>query len=379
MVKDESGLVVYTLELDINKTVPFNLTHLSTEFAAKPVLDYPFGDRWSPKPGEPYEVADGVYWLRMVLPIALDHINLWILRDGDGWTIVDSGYDAPICEDVWEKVFADFLNPSDVQRVIVTHLHPDHIGLAAWLAHRCECPIWISRGEFDRYHQMVTRGVETIKKSFGEYVARLGLNGDHQKGLMRFFAPDDKPAERRVQESMCHFIADNDEFEIDDRVWRVVTGNGHSPEHSCLYCAELSLFVSGDQSIPRISSNVSVFPDHLDANPLSDWLDSCEKLRDKIPDDTLILPSHQEPFRGIAARMQNLIDDHNVELNRLRLLLATSSTVADVRQAMFARELNSVQLLLASGEALAHLNYLLHRNEIKVDFDQEGLARYQLT
>lgn len=312
------------------------------------------------------------------MPIALDHINLWILRDGDGWTIVDSGYDAPICQEVWEKVFADFLEPNDVKRVIVTHLHPDHIGLAAWLANRCECPIWMSRGEYQRYHKMVNRGAETVVEALQNYSVQLGFDDTYQELLNRFFTPDDKPVERRVQESQCHFIADQDEFQIGGRVWRVVTGNGHSPEHACLYCADLGLFISGDQSIPRISSNVSVYPDKLDSNPLGDWIASCEKLRDTIPNDTLILPSHQEPFRGIVARMQHLIDDHTVELNRLRLLLVEAKTVAQVRQAMFQRELNSIQLLLASGEALAHLNYLIHQGEIKMEIDETGVATYRV-
>jgi len=352
------------------------LNQLPTELALLPELSYPFGKRWSPEPGDPYEVADGVFWLRMPLPIALDHINLWILRDGDGWTLVDTGYDAQICKDVWDRVFESFIDPIQVKRIIVTHFHPDHIGLASWLALRCECPILISQGEFDHYHSIITRDREQFAIEIDKFIRELGYQADMVDQFTGFFSVDQKPEDARVQESMCEIIADLDEIEIDGRSWQVVSGNGHSPEHSCLYCEELTLMISGDQSIPRISSNVSVYPSNRHEDPLGDWLDSCKKLKLTIPDDTMILPSHQEPFHGNHTRMQQLIDEHHSQLNLLRLAIRAPITALQARHILFARELNTVEKLLATGETLAHLNYLVHRGEVSMHIDDQGVAQY---
>jgi glyoxylase-like metal-dependent hydrolase (beta-lactamase superfamily II) len=352
------------------------VTHLPTEYAKRPELEYPFGLRWSPEPGQPFEVVDGVYWLRVPLPISLDHINLWILRDGDGWTIVDSGYDADMCRDVWEQVFDTFLEPASVNKIIVTHFHPDHIGLASWLALRCECPVLISKGEFDLYNNITTRDKAQFRKEAQQFVTELGYDADVGTKFVQFMSSGDKPAEARVQASMCEFIADGDRIKIDGRDWQVVSGNGHSPEHSCLFNVELNALISGDQSIPRISSNVSVYPSNRHEDPLGDWLSSCEKLRDMIPNDTLILPSHQEPFRNNKARMQQLIDDHQIDLNRLRLAVDSPISPVEARAIMFNRELSMIDILLATGETLAHLNYLLHRNELEMSYDPQGVARY---
>jgi glyoxylase-like metal-dependent hydrolase (beta-lactamase superfamily II) len=186
----------------------------------------------------------------------------------------------------------------------------------------------------------------------------------------------DKPADARVQKHMCEFIADGDVIQIDGRDWHVVSGNGHSPEHACLFNKQLNVFISGDQSIPRISSNVSVYPSNRHDDPLGDWLNSCEKLLEMIPNDTLVLPSHQEPFRNNKARMQQLIGDHKADLNRLRLAVDSPISPVEARAIMFNRELSMIDTLLATGETLAHLNYLMHRGELDMSIDVHGVARY---
>jgi len=350
------------------------LNHLRTEYSVKPELDYPFEKRWSPSLGDPIEVAEGVYWLRQPLPIALDHINLWILRDGDGWTIVDSGFDHQDCKDVWEQVFSDFLKPQMVKRIIITHYHPDHIGLASWLAKRCNCLVWISRGEFNRYHEIITRDPIKNEQELSAYSQLVGYDQDTQKDFKRFFSAEKNKDRGRVIESICHFIEDKQAIEIDGLTWRVVTGNGHSPEHVCLYCPQKKVMISGDQAIARISSNVSVYPADMNANPLNDWLNSCAKLQRLIPSDTMILPAHQEPFIGINERMQQLIDDHTVDLNRLRVALREPLSVVDARQILFNRELSLVDTILATGETLSHLNYLKYEGEVSVSYNVEGKA-----
>lgn len=332
--------------------------------------------RWSPQPGEPFKVADGVFWLRMPLPIALDHINLWLLRDGDGWTIVDTGYDVQTCKDVWNKVFDGFLAPESVKQIIVTHLHPDHIGLAAWLANRCDCPILISEGELNLYCEIHHRDQESTRSTAIAFLQELGFDDESVANYVPFFLSDKKPLGARVQKDNCTFIKDGDTIDIDARRWRVVSGNGHSPEHSCLYCEALELMISGDQAIPRISSNVSVYPSNRHDDPLGDWLSSCEKLQNEIPNATLILPSHQEPFKGIVERMQQLIDDHLAQLNRLRLAVHAPISAIQARAILFDRELNLIETILATGETLAHLNYLVHQSEIEMQISSSGLALY---
>jgi len=342
-------------------------------------ISYPFKKRWSPEPGQPFEVAEGVYWLRMPLPIALDHINLWLIKDNDDtWTIVDTGYDAPECKAVWEQVFDSFFRPELVSKIIVTHFHPDHIGLAAWLAHRCDVPILISRGEFEHYHSIIHRDADAFKKTTALFANEVGFDEKTAAAFSSFFSNSEKQDKARVKREMCEFIAQDDEITIGQHQWRVISGNGHSPEHSCLYCAELDVLISGDQAIARISSNISVYPSNPNANPLKDWLNSCEKLRDIIPAPTLVLAAHQEPFTNISHRMQTLIDDHHQDLVRLRTALVEKLNTVEARGVLFNRPLNPIETVLATGETLAHINYLLHEGEVSAELNNDGVAYYQI-
>ena len=341
------------------------MTQLSTERAPRPELEYPFKRGWNPQPGEPFELADGVFWLRMPLPISLDHINLWILRDGDGWVIVDSGYDHPSCKQVWDHVLQTFMTPASVKRIIITHFHPDHIGLASWLAIRCECKVFISQGEFAHYRDLLTRDKQQQAIDVNQFIGELGFAAELEESYNKFFTLEAKAPEARVQPQQCEFIAEHDELLIGDHCWRIVMGNGHSPEHACLYCEELGLLISGDQALPRISSNISVYISNRHEDPLGNWLDSCAKLRDQLPNSTLVLPSHQEPFIGLDLRMQQLIDDHHAQLNRIRNTVSQPTNASQLMKVLFPREFGPGDTLLATGETLAHINYLLHRGEIR--------------
>jgi glyoxylase-like metal-dependent hydrolase (beta-lactamase superfamily II) len=357
---------------------PRAVTHLNIDPAPRPSLTYPFNRGFSPEPGKPFEVSPGVFWLRVPLPISLDHINLWLLKDGDQWVIVDSGFDDAVCLETWETVFDEFLEPELVSRIIITHYHPDHIGLASWLAHRCHCKVHITRGEFDRYRTIVDRATSDSSGEIKTFLQQMGFSDRLQKIYQEFFKVDEKPPEARVQEHDCVFIKADDELLIGNKQWRVIVGNGHSPEHACLYCEELGLMISGDQALPRISSNISVYYSNRDQNPLADWLESCARLRDTVPSSTLILPAHQEPFIGIALRMQQLLDDHAAQLNKLRLRLTQPMTAAEAHQLVFERELSDVEILLATGETLAHLNYLIARDEVVSHSSDDGRTRYAL-
>jgi glyoxylase-like metal-dependent hydrolase (beta-lactamase superfamily II) len=336
-------------------------------------LTYPLGS--PPGAGEAIQVAPGVLWLRMPLPMALNHINVWALADGDSWTLVDTGIQTPETAAAWQSAFSGVLGGRAVGRVICTHMHPDHIGMAGWLTRRFDCQLWITRLEYVtcrmlaadtgreppadalRFHQAAGWDEAAIE----DYRARFGGFGKHIYALPDSF--------KRV--------SDGDEVEIGGRIWRAVVGRGHSPEHLCLHCPELALMISGDQVLPRITSNVSVFPTEPDADPLDDWLTSIAALAHRIPDDVLVLPSHNEPFRGLHARLSQLAAGHEEKLGRLRESLQQPKRAIDVFDILFRRPVGLSLLSLATGEALAHLNLLIHRRQAVRELDAAGVAWYR--
>ena len=308
-----------------------------------------------PAPAELREVAPGVYWHRMPLPFKLDHINLWLIEDGDGWTAVDTGINRPEVMDAWERIFTARLGDRPLRRVIVTHFHPDHVGLAGWLQKRTGAEIWMPLAEW-AFARMLTldQSDETHTTNVAFYRAA-GFNPDQlaAAGSRRGrYADSVSPIPltfRRYRES--------ETIPIGAHGWRVIVGLGHSPEHACLWCEDLRVLISGDQILPRISPNIAVWPHEPDANPLALYLDSLGKFRD-LPDEALVLPSHDRPFRGLAWRLDELADHHHVRLKRTWEACATPSTGADVLRRLFTRELDSHQLMFAIGESLAHLHFL---------------------
>ena len=335
-------------------------------------LHYPYPE--IPAQGEPAPVADGVFWLRMPLPFSLDHINLYLLRDGDGWTVVDTGIRGPDVLALWERVLEDFCAGSPVKRVIATHMHPDHVGQAGWLTRHCGVELWMTRSEFFSCKMLAADGPSDVPEDALRFYRQCGFD-EHQLDLYRqrfgrFGAMIDRlPAGYRR-------IRDGDTLAIGDDRWQVVVGRGHSPEHACLYCAERGLLISGDQVLPRISSNVSVFPTEPRANPLAEWIASCRSFRAQLPDTTLVLPSHNEPFHGLHARLDALIDGHLEGLVRLHERCAEPQRVVDVFPALFKREIGAGTLLLATGESRAHLNLLTARGALSETLGEDGVLRY---
>lgn len=336
-------------------------------------LTYPCGA--VPAVGATKELAPGVCWLRMPLPFQLDHVNTWAIRDGAGWALVDTGIRSTDTAAAWSRLFAGPLH-EPVTRVFVTHMHPDHIGMAGWLARKVDCEVWITRTEYLNCRVLAAdMGREAPEEALNFYRrAGWGDEGlEHYRtrfgrfGKMIYALPDS-----------YHRLHDGEEIRIGGHVWRVVIGTGHSPEHACLYCSELKLLISGDQVLPRISSNVSVFPTEPAANPLAGWLASIDKLERTVPDDVLVLPAHNEPFNGLHARLQALRAGHERGLERLREALATPRRVVDLYRVLFAHEVgsNSMIMTMATGETLAHLNYLLARGEISANLRDDGCVWY---
>jgi glyoxylase-like metal-dependent hydrolase (beta-lactamase superfamily II) len=342
----------------------------------KPQLVYPLGE--PPEPGVAREIAPGVHWVRMPLPFALQWINLWLLEDGDDWTIIDTGIAMEQTRDYWRAIFDAKLDGKTVKRVICTHMHPDHLGLAGWICRKFDASLWMSRLEYITGRMLVA---DTGREAPEEGVAFYRAAGWDENALDSYkvrFGGFGK-AVSKVPDAYRR-ISDGDVIEIGGRPWRAITGHGHCPEHVCLWQEQLKLFISGDQVLPRISSNVSVFPTEPDGDPLADWIESCKKLLSAVPNDVLVLPAHNEPFHGLHERLQNLIDGHEKALDRvLSRLRQEPRRAVDLFGALFARKIGPDLIGMATGEAIAHANCLIGRGLARRVVDAEGIARYVAT
>ncbi len=336
-----------------------------------PEMHYPIAD--APAPGTVTAVAPGVLWLRMPLPFVLNHINLWLLEDGDGWTIVDCGFATDEARGCWEQIFAQQLGGKPVKRVIVTHFHPDHIGLCHWLCQKHGVIPWMTKSEFLQAHNVLARGAAVDRDALRGLMTQHGLDAprmkwiDERENLYPRGVPGLPGAHRRLR--------DGESFTIGAHRWRVVVGYGHSPEHASLYCEALGLFIAGDMLLPRISTNVSVWPNEPESDPVGEFLDSLTRYT-ALPPDTLVLPSHGLPFRGLHARVNALREHHRTRLASVTEACATPQAAVDVLPVLFDRTFDDHHLLFAMGEGIAHLNYLMHRGTLRRTVDGGGVYRF---
>jgi len=331
-------------------------------------LIYPF--RSIPGPGEAVEVAAGVLWLRLPLPMSLDHINLYALQDGDGWAVVDAGLRTPASLEQWEAILDGPLQGRPITRVICTHMHPDHIGLAGWLCERFDAPLVMTRLEYVT-GRMLLADAGPAPESAAVFWRRAGWTEEQLerwRGSYGLFG-------KAVAPLLAGYVRmrEADVLSIGGARWRIVTGEGHSPEHACLWREADGVLIAGDQILPRISSNVSVWPTEPLADPLGDWIGSLERMQSLLPDDLLVLPSHGEPFRGVQARLEALLRGHHAGLRRLERALREPKRAVDVFGALFARPVGEGLLGMATGEALAHLNYLERQGRAGRATDAQGV------
>ncbi len=325
-------------------------------------LFYPLG-RWIPEPGRLHEVAPGVFWLRMPLPFSLDHINLWVLDDGDGWALVDTGLNAPSCKAVWNTLLAGPLAGRAVTRVLVTHYHPDHLGLAGWLTYKTGAPLVMARTEYLMARMLSLDVADAPPEQAVGFYADAGWS---EEALAAFRAKGWGRFSLVVSRLPTSFVrmAEGDVLRIGGRAWRVVTGRGHTPEHVCLVSDEDKLMIAGDQVLPRITSNVSVYSTEPEADPLGDWLASIEKLR-SLDQDLYVLPAHNEPFKGLHARLNQLEADHHRKLDTLEAHLASPRMATECFEVLFRRAVAADEIMMATGETLAHLHYLERRGRVR--------------
>jgi glyoxylase-like metal-dependent hydrolase (beta-lactamase superfamily II) len=347
-------------------------------------LEYPLGAS-QPLPGETLEVADGVRWVRMPLPFALDHVNLWLLRDDmdgrAGWTIVDCGIHLPDTLAAWEQVLATQLEGLPVLRVLATHLHPDHIGNASWLCDRAStaenaCRLWVSAGEFFCAHHILQRSGPEGGERSAAFFAEHGLGDAQLQANVRKRGNYYGSLVPRLPASFVRLLG-GERLRIGAREWVCIEGQGHSPEHISLHCPQLGVMISGDMILPRISTNVSVTDLEPEGDPLSLYLQSIARCRD-LPADTLILPSHGRPFRGLHARIDVLTEHHDERLDlTLQACRQRPTSAADLLSVLFRRELDLHQTTFAIGEAVAHLHRLWAQGALRRERDTAGVWRFR--
>ena len=350
-------------------------------------LNYPWPD--VPALGAWSTLRPGVHWVRMPLPFALDHINLWVLDDEvdgrAGYTVVDSGITSDVTKQAWEQLFAAAFGGLPMVRLICTHFHPDHFGLAWWLVAggdkaRWKAPLWMSATEY-AFGRFLSLGADqTTGDSAANHFARNGLNDPDALAKVRArgsghypkLVPSTPPSFRRVQ--------DGDEIAVGPahakRVFRAIVGFGHAPEHVSLYCEDDKLLIAGDMVLPRISTNVSVFDLEPDGNPLPRYLHSLDRLL-LLPADTLVLPSHGKPFTGLHARIAQQHAHHAERLAEVLAACATPQTAASIVPLLFKRALDLHQTTFALGEALAHLHALWHEGSVTRRLDDRGVYRFE--
>jgi glyoxylase-like metal-dependent hydrolase (beta-lactamase superfamily II) len=346
-------------------------------------LDYPWGDTL-PAPGTTLELVPGVRWIRMALPFALDHINLWLLRDHldgrDGWTVVDCCIARDEARAQWQQIFEDELQGLPVLRVIVTHMHPDHLGLASWLCERWstpahECRLWISATDYYSAAVAILSTTGNGGHRAADFFASHGLTEPgavakvrERTGYYASMVPSLPPAYRRMQ--------DGDVIDIGGRSWTCISGYGHAPEHIALHCAQDGLLIGGDMMLPRISTNVSVYDTEPEADALKQFLASVDRFA-LLAADTLTLPSHGKPFRGLHARIRQLHAHHRDRLAEVLQACATRPhSAADILPLLFHRKLDLHQTTFAMGEAIAHLHALWFAGQLRRTRGPDGVYRF---
>ena len=337
-------------------------------------LRYPWSE--PPAEGEAIEVAEGVLWIRLPLPMALDHVNVYALDDGDSWTIVDTGFSSRRSRAIWEKLMAGPLGGKPIGRVIVTHHHPDHVGLAGWFQSEHGAELWTTRTAW-----LFSRMLQLDEQE---------LPSAESLAFYRSAGMDPEIFEQRRNERPFNFadmvypmplgfkrIKEGDVVRIGGRDWDVRMGNGHAPEHATFWSRDDNLVISGDQILPSISSNIGVYATEPEADPVGDWLEACERLAQYGREEHLVLGGHKLPFTGLPLRMRQLIDNHHGALKRLEDYIATPRVGGECFPPLFKRSIGPSEYGLALVEAFAHLNHLYQTGKASRTRREDGAWVWQ--
>ncbi|AXT40802.1 MBL fold metallo-hydrolase [Alteromonas sp. BL110] len=326
------------------------------------------------EPGELIEVADGVLWLTMPLPFELDHINLYLIRGEGGWVVIDTGIGTSTTKSLWMRIFEQLDAP--IVGVIVTHLHPDHVGLAGWIADTYNVPFYMTQTEYftarafaaGRNGATNTRDVLYYQRAGLDDPMIAKLTSGEGNGYSSVVSP--LPISyTRLKHGMTLFLGDNE--------WVVMIGRGHSPEHACLYNAKKNILISGDHILPIITPNIGAYSTEPDANTLADYLNTLPQFK-SLPRNTTVLPAHKLPFIGLHERVDSLIAHHHEHLQALLKACKEPKAVVDLLPVMFRRKLSSRNMVFAVAECLSHLNYLVSEGDISRALNDEGVYTFKV-
>jgi glyoxylase-like metal-dependent hydrolase (beta-lactamase superfamily II) len=325
-----------------------------------PDLIFPYAD--APAPGEICDITPNVGWLSMPIPTLPPHINLWILKDSDGVTLVDTGMATPEAKSIWEGVLAGPLKGQTVRRILCTHHHPDHMGLAGWLVERTGAPLYTTAGEWQAGRAWGTRTEEGMTPYVTGAFSRANLPPElvreyiemNMKYSGLFAIPRDS-----------ELLDPNAPLEAAGTSWNILVGRGHSPELAALHAPEPGLLISSDQVLPGILPSVgaSIYRPSAEEDPLAQYLASVLPFR-SLPENTLVLPSHNLPFYGVRSRVDSITSHHMARLDIARTACVDGATAAEVLAALFRRKLNRTQMIMGLTETLARLNYLVGIGQI---------------
>lgn len=325
-----------------------------------------------PAEGEAVPVAPGVLWMRLPLPMALDHVNVYALEDDEGWTIVDTGFDSPRGRVIWEALHEGPLEGLPIRRVIGTHHHPDHIGLAGWFQDRDGAEMMISRTAWLMARMLVLDVQEAASPQALEFWRRAGMPADllaRRKAERPFNFSD---VVHPLPPGFTRLI-EGDTVSFGRRRWRVAMGHGHAPCHATFWSLDDNLVIGGDQLLPSISPNLGVYPTEPLADPVGEWLESCTRLLGLARDDQLVLPGHKLPFTGLPFRLSQLIQNHLTALSRLTDALAAGPrTAVGCFDVLFKRRIGEGEFGLAMVEAVAHVNHLHRAGVIRPVGETDG-------
>jgi glyoxylase-like metal-dependent hydrolase (beta-lactamase superfamily II) len=336
-------------------------------------LDFPFDNH--PPSAETRTILPGISWVRMPLQYRLDHINLWILDDGpDEVVLVDTGFGLEDVKQHWTTLLARI--DRRVAGVVASHCHPDHIGLADWLSQRDDSPVFMTLGEYFGaqaiWHQIPGYSIPDMLDSFRSHgMDQASLDALEKRGNAYRHGVPTLP-------SRFHRMFAGDVLSINKHNWRVIISHGHSPEHASLYCEELGVLISGDMLLPRMTTNVGVYAAMPNDDTLGWFLCSLYELKD-LPDDTLVLPSHGLPFRGVRARIEQLEAHHEKRCETLLAAMSGVCSAASLLETLFPRELDTHEMAFAMRETIAHLNHLVNRREVRRLLNADGSIRFERT
>lgn len=322
-------------------------------------LDFPLDFPWDSPPAanstgvELRTVVTGLQWMRLPLPFALDHVNVWLLADHDATLIIDTGVSTDVTVALWEDALGQL--PPELSGVLITHYHPDHAGLAGWFAERNDMTVWFTRQEWEFANAARDSRNEEFSTNQDNWYRQHGLD-EKRRAAMARVGNSYRPYVHELGLTPV-FLSANDTLRIGDTEWRVITAGGHSPEMICLYSESLNILIAADQLLPTITPNVSLNFYTKDPDPLGTFLDHL-RLFSGLPDDVLVLPSHGLPFRGLSTRVTRLRAHHEQRFAELCEHCVEPQSATDVLPVLFRRKLDYQQLMFAMGESIAHMNHL---------------------